>query len=104
MAKVKYLFFHLLIICFFCNGQGYKQLSKSVSCNETSMLSIYATYDDVNLLDSLLKKCDKLEYLRIKGFIDGTHWSELFEILEGCDRLKGIESSSILDSLRFSTN
>ena len=91
MAKVKYLFFHLLIICFFCNGQSYKQLSKSVSCNETSMLSIYATYDDVNLLDSLLKKCDKLEHLRIKGFIDGTHWSKLFEILEGCERLKGIE-------------
>ena len=91
MPKVKYLFIPLLLICFFCVGQSYKQASSKITCNESSMLSIYATSEDVDLLDSLLKKCDKLEYLRIKGFIEGAHWNKLFTILEKCARLKGIE-------------
>lgn len=91
MPKVKYLFIPLLLICFFCIGQSYKQVNRTMTCGESSMLSIYATSEDVNLLDSLLNQCDRLEYLRIKGFIEGDHWNKLFAILEKCERLKGIE-------------
>jgi len=91
MSKVKFLFLPLLFISSFCFSQHYIQLEKTTTCEEASMLSIYATSDDVRQLDSLMNQCDQLEYIRIKGFIEGPHWVKLFSILEHCVRLKGIE-------------
>ena len=54
------------------------------------MYSIFGTYEDVELLDKFIKECDDIEYIRVKGFMPGSHWDKLFTILSNNNKLKGL--------------
>ncbi len=91
MLKLRLLLILIIFVFTSLNGQNYVQLEDDVDCGVTNRLSIYATPDDVILIEQYLKKCDDLEYIRIKGFKPGPHWDRLFSILQNHKRLKGIE-------------
>lgn len=75
----------------FLRAQRYVPLKENSECGQSSSYSIYATPEDVILLDLFTKKCGDLEYLRITGYQPGDHWDRLFEIIKRYGKLKGLE-------------
>ncbi len=91
MLKVNLLFLFVFIKFFNLSGQNYIQISDSTPCGLSNRFSIYGTSDDVNRLQTFLNRCNDLEYIRVKGYMPGEHWNQLFSVLSDYTRLKGLE-------------
>lgn len=91
MLKLNLLFLLVFIKVFCLQGQNYIQLNDSIECGVSNHISIYGTYEDVKILERYLEHCNDLEYIRIKGYMPGEHWGQLFSLLAEYTRLKGLE-------------
>jgi len=91
MSKIHLLFLSLFFKVFCLLGQSYIPINNNTKCGVSNHFSLYGTSEDVKLLENFLKNCNDLEYVRIKGYIPGEHWNNLFSILSTYTPLKGLE-------------